>query len=44
MIFPMKMQLHGYLHTVNKEEFGFNRAAHYHIQIDMQKRRTYDSL
>jgi len=42
------MQLHGYLHTVNEEEFGFNRDEHYHIHIDMekakQKKRTYDSL
>ena len=46
------MQLHGYLHTVNEEEFGFNRDEHYHIHMDMQKtqqetkqkKRTYDSL
>lgn len=42
------MQLHGYLHTVNEEEFGFNRDEHYHIHMDMQKaqqkRRIYDSL
>ena len=46
------MQLHGYLHTVNEEEFGFNRDEHYHIHMDMQKAqqeakqkiRTYDSL
>jgi len=46
------MQLHGYMHTVNEEEFGFNRDEHYHIHMDMQKAqqevqqkiRTYDSL
>ncbi len=42
------MQLHGYLHMVNEEEFGFNRDEHYHIHMDMlqdkQKRRVYDSL
>jgi len=46
------MQLHGYIHTVNEEEFGFNRDEHYHIHLDMQKSqqeakqkiRTYDSL
>ena len=46
------MQLHGYLHIVNEEEFGFNRDEHYHIHMDMQKTqqeakqkiRTYDSL
>ena len=31
------MQLHGYLHTVNEEEFGFNRDAHYHIHLDMEQ-------
>jgi hypothetical protein len=31
------MQLHGYLHTVNEEEFGLNRDEHYHIHMDMQK-------
>ena len=31
------MQLHGYLHTVNEEEFGLNRDVHYHIYMDMQK-------
>lgn len=46
------MQLHGYIHTVNEEEFGFNRDEHYHIHMDMQKAqqetkqkiRIYDSL
>ncbi len=42
------MQLHGYIHTTNEEEFGFNRDEHSHIHMDMekakQKRRTYDSL
>ena len=31
------MQLHGYLHTVHEEEFGFNKDAHYHIHLDMEK-------
>jgi len=46
------MQLHGYIHTMHEEEFGFNRDAHYHIHMDMQKTqeeakqkiRIYDSL
>ena len=46
------MQLHGYLHTANEEEFGFNGDEHYHIHMDMQKAqqdtkqkiRIYDSL
>jgi len=31
------MQLHGYLHTTNEEEFGFNRDEHYHIHLDMEQ-------
>ena len=31
------MQLHGYLHTVNEEEFGFNKDEHYHIHLDMEQ-------
>ncbi|NOR57490.1 MAG: HupE/UreJ family protein [Sulfurimonas sp.] len=41
------MQLHGYLHTTNEEEFGFNKDAHHHIHMDMeakQKEYVYDSL
>ena len=42
------MQLHGYLHMVNEDEFGFNRDEHHHIHLDMeeakQKRHIYDSL
>ena len=41
------MQLHGYLHTTNEEEFGFNKDAHKHIHMDMQakqKEYIYDSL
>ena len=42
------MQLHGYLHTVNEEEFGFNRDEHYHIHMDMkqaeEKNYVHDSL
>ncbi len=37
------MQLHGYLHTTNEEEFGFNKDAHHHIHLDMEaaKQETY---
>jgi len=42
------MQLHGYLHTANEEEFGFNRDEHYHIHLEMdnakQENYTHDSL
>lgn len=31
------MQMHGYLHTVNEEEFGFNYDAHHHIHLDMKE-------
>lgn len=30
------MQLHGYLHNANQEEFGFNRDEHSHIHKDME--------
>ena len=33
------MQLHGYLHTTNEGEFGFNKDAHHHIHLDMQKEK-----
>lgn len=37
------MQLHGYLHTTNEEEFGFNKDAHIHIHMDMEaeKQKQY---
>lgn len=42
------MQLHGYLHTTNEEDFGFNRDEHYHIHQDTQKTKqtnyVHDSL
>lgn len=42
------MQLHGYLHTTNQEEFGFNADEHSHIHMDMkkaqQKNYKHDSL
>jgi hypothetical protein len=42
------MQLHGYLHTANEEEFGFNKDEHNHIHLDMDKAKqqnyTHDSL
>ena len=31
------MQMHGYLHTVNEEDFGFNRDEHYHIHQEMKE-------
>ncbi|MDQ7085222.1 MAG: HupE/UreJ family protein [Sulfurovum sp.] len=37
------MQLHGYLHTANEEEFGFNKDAHYHSHIDMEKAKQNTS-
>ncbi|MEA3370777.1 MAG: HupE/UreJ family protein [Campylobacterota bacterium] len=36
------MQLHGYLHTVNEEEFGFNRDEHYHIHQDMKEQEEIE--
>ncbi len=30
------MQLHGYLHMTQEEEFGFNSDAHHHIHLDME--------
>ena len=42
------MQIHGYLHTANEEEFGFNKDEHTHIHLDMEKAKqnnyTHDSL
>lgn len=42
------MQLHGYLHTANEDEFGFNKDAHTHIHLDMDaqesKQYTHGSL
>jgi len=41
------MQLHGYLHSVNTEEFGFNKDAHYHIHEEMdaaKNRYQHDEL
>ena len=42
------MQMHGYLHTVNEEDFGFNRDEHYHIHQDMKQTQEnnyqHDSL
>ena len=42
------MQTHGYLHTTNQEDFGFNADEHYHIHQEMEesKQPTYkhDSL
>ena len=42
------MQIHGYLHVMNEEEFGFNKDEHYHIHLEMlesqAKINTHDSL
>lgn len=38
------MQLHGYMHTTNEEEFGFNRDEHYHIHVDMKAEETKQSV
>ncbi len=40
------MQMHGYLHTVNEEDFGFNRDEHYHIHqaIEEEQQYKHDSL
>jgi len=42
------MQMHGYLHMVNEDEFGFNVDEHNHIHMDMEKTKksnyTYDTL
>lgn len=37
------MQLNGYMHTSNPEEFGFNKDAHKHVHLDMDeaKQNTY---
>ncbi len=33
------MQLHGYLHTTNQEEFGFNKDEHAHIHLEQEAKR-----
>ena len=42
------MQLHGYFHTTHEEEFGFNKDAHHHIHLDMdrakQNRYQHDEI
>jgi hypothetical protein len=42
------MQLHGYLHNANQEEFGFNADEHYHIhqqtQAPTESEYTHESL
>lgn len=41
------MQMHGYLHSIDEEGFGFNEDAHHHIHQDMdeaQKRHIHDTL
>jgi len=39
----LTMQLHGYIHTTNEEEFGFNKDAHYHGHLEMEaaKQKSY---
>lgn len=42
------MQLHGYLHVTNQEEFGFNADEHSHIHMEMDEQQEnsykHDSL
>ena len=42
------MQLHGYIHVKNQEEFGFNadEHSHIHMQMEEEKQNSYkhDSL
>lgn len=42
------MQLHGYLHTTNEEEFGFNKDEHAHIHLEQEakalKNTSHDSI
>ena len=42
------MQLHGYIHVKNQEEFGFNADEHSHIHIKMEEEKQnkykHDSL
>lgn len=38
------MQLHGYLHTSNPDEYGFPRDEHVHHHQDMRKERLYKRL
>jgi hypothetical protein len=42
------MQLHGYLHNANQEEFGFNADEHYHIhkqmEVPTESEYTHESL
>ncbi len=42
------MQMHGYLHQVNEEEFGFNHDEHYHIHEELEAQESskykHDSL
>ncbi|MDK9692825.1 MAG: HupE/UreJ family protein [Sulfurimonas sp.] len=38
------MQLHGYLHTTNEEEFGFNKDAHTHIHLDMKAEESKQNI
>lgn len=37
------MQMHGYSHMINEEEFGFNRDEHYHIHLDMKAKEKMQS-
>ncbi len=34
------MQLHGYLHTSNPDEFGFSKDEHYHHHLEMSPAQT----
>ncbi len=35
------MQLHGYLHTSNPDEFGFSEDNHIHHHLEMNKKKEY---
>lgn len=37
------MQLHGYLHTANQEEFGFNKDEHAHIHLEQESKKLKES-
>ncbi len=37
------MQLHGYLHITNQEEFGFNKDEHAHIHLEQEAKKIKES-
>jgi hypothetical protein len=38
------MQLHGYLHTTNPDEFGFSKDSHIHHHIDLDKIKSNNQV